>query len=65
MKITEITQPSIQSITESIDSTNNSRFITEDLVGIVEAHQANDWQSYDADSYIQSLLEGKMPWAAK
>lgn len=65
MKINEVTQPSTKAIFESIDATNNSGFLTEDLVGVVKAHQADQWQSYDADSYIKSLREGKMPWAAK
>lgn len=63
MQIKEITQPSTKAIFESIDATNSSGFITEDLVGIVKAHQADQWQSHDADSYMKSLLEGKMPWA--
>jgi hypothetical protein len=64
MKITEVTQSSTKAIFESIDADNNSGFLTEDLVGIVKAHQADQWQSHDADSYMKNLLEGKMPWAA-
>jgi hypothetical protein len=63
MKINEITIPSEKAIFEDIAATNNSGFLTEDLVGVVKAERANQWQSYDADDYVQSLLEGKMPWA--
>ena len=64
MKINEVTIPSEKAIFESIDATNNSGFLTEDLVGVVKAHQADQWQSHDADTYMQNLLEGKLPWAA-
>lgn len=63
MKITEITTFSEKSIFESIDSTNDSGFLTEDLVGVVVADRTNQWQSHDANDYIKNLLEGKMPWA--
>lgn len=65
MKINEVTQPSSKTVFESIDAENNSKFLTEDLVGIVNAHHDDQWTSYDANDYIQSLREGKLPWMAK
>lgn len=63
MKINEVTIPSEKAIFESIDATNNSGFLTEDLVGLVVAERTNQWESHDANDYIKNLLEGKMPWA--
>ena len=64
MKINEVTIPSEKAIFEAIDATNNSGFLTEDLVGVIAADRTNQWESHDADDYIKNLLEGKMPWAA-
>jgi hypothetical protein len=64
MKINEVTAPSEKAIFEAIDATNNSGFLTEDLVGVVAADRTNQWESHDANDYIKNLLEGKMPWAA-
>lgn len=64
MKINEITIPSEKAIFEDIATNNNSGFLTEDLVGLVVAERTNQWQSYDADSFVKNLLEGKMPWVA-
>jgi len=64
MKINEVTTPSEKAIFEAIDATNNSGFLTEDLVGVVAADRANQWESHDANDYIKNLLEGKMPWVA-
>jgi hypothetical protein len=64
MKINEVTTPSEKAIFEAIDATNNSGFLTEDLVGVVAADRTNQWESHDANDYIKNLLEGKMPWAA-
>ena len=63
MKINEVTTPSEKAIFEAIDATNNSGFLTEDLVGVVAADRTNQWESHDANDYIKNLLEGKMPWA--
>ena len=64
MKINEVTIPSEKAIFESIDATNNSGFLTEDLVGVVVADRQNQWQAHDANDYVKNLLEGKMSWAA-
>jgi hypothetical protein len=64
MKINEVTTPSEKAIFEAIDATNNSGFLTEDLVGVVAADRTNQWESHDANDYIKKLREGKMPWTA-
>jgi hypothetical protein len=64
MKVNEITNtPSIQSITEAIEQSNDSGFATADLVEIVKAHRANKWQSFDADVVSETFAKtGKFPW---
>lgn len=41
---------------EEIDGINNTNYLTEDLVSIVETHQANVWsESLDADEFEEHL----------
>jgi len=49
MKITEVTQPSDNTLFESIDADNTTGFATEDLVKIYRSHndQWSDPMSYD------------------
>jgi len=43
MKINEVTISKKQALTEAIDATNDTGFLTEDLVKIVEAEEKNEW----------------------
>lgn len=45
MKINEITMPSDKALFESIDATNNTGFLTEDLVKIVRTEQEGNWSA--------------------
>jgi hypothetical protein len=41
---------------EEIDAINNTNYLTEDLVSMVETHQANVWsESLDADAFEDHL----------
>ena len=61
MKINEIERLEGKELFESIDRENNTGVKTEDLVKIVEAHRANQWQVFesveDFDKHLDSLLE--------
>jgi len=60
MKINEVTQPSDKTLFESIDATNDTGFLTEDLVKIVRTEQAGAWsEPMTADQ----LLEEMDSWA--
>jgi hypothetical protein len=43
MKINEIAKPSDQYLYESLDSNNQTGFLTEDLVRVVKTEQAAQW----------------------
>jgi hypothetical protein len=56
MHITEIITPLTQSLYESIDAVNTTGYLTEDLVSIVHAHNADEWVTCtSASSLIESL----------
>ncbi len=56
MRINEVQQPSDKALFESIDADNNTGFLTEDLVKIVRAHQANEWsEPMTAEQMMESL----------
>lgn len=57
MKITEVTITSAKSLTESIDAGNTSGFLTEDLVKVAQAHEADNWTATDLDGMLQLLEE--------
>lgn len=65
MKITEVLKSNSQSLYESLDQTNDTGVLTEDLVKVVETHRADDWspaltleESIEMDRLI---AEGKFP----
>lgn len=56
MKITEVTQPSDQSLFEQLDSGNDSGFATADLVKVVRQHQTGQWsEPMTADELVAQL----------
>ena len=56
MKINEVTQPSDNTLFESIDKTNNSGFLTEDLVKIYRTEKENKWSdSMDMDELLEEM----------
>lgn len=56
MKINEVTQPSDNTLFESIDKTNNSGFLTEDLVKIYRTEKENKWsESMDMDELLEEM----------
>jgi hypothetical protein len=59
MKINEVTQPSDNTLFESIDKTNNSGFLTEDLVKIYRTEKENKWSN---PMDMNELLEEMDSW---
>lgn len=59
MKINEVTQPSDNTLFESIDKTNNSGFLTEDLVKIYRTEKENKWSD---PMSMDELLEEMDSW---
>jgi hypothetical protein len=56
MKITEVTIPSSKSLFEELDKDNNTGFMTEDLVKVVQTHQTNEWSApMTAEQLLESL----------
>jgi hypothetical protein len=56
MKITEVTIPSAKSLFESLDKDNNTGFMTEDLVSVVQTALTNEWsQPMTANELLESL----------
>jgi hypothetical protein len=56
MRINEVQQPSDRALFESIDTENNTGFLTEDLVQVVRTHQANEWsRPMTAQELLESL----------
>lgn len=55
MKVLEIRRPSAKRLYEQFDSGNQSGFVTEDLVAIAQAHQANKWS--EPQTYEQYMAE--------
>jgi hypothetical protein len=63
MQIKEITTKSTNSLREAL-AQDNTGIVTEDMVNIVRAHEANEWDApVDGDAYLKQLTEGKKPWA--
>lgn len=62
MKITEVEQMSDNKLFESIDSDNDTGFLTEDLVSIVKTHRANEWSkpmtSEEFSAWMESVVNG-------
>lgn len=57
MKIIEVTMTSKQALTEAIDRENDTGFLTEDLVNIVEAHEHGGWTRPVSGDEMMSILE--------
>ena len=54
MKINEVTITNKQALTEAIDATNDTGFLTEDLVKIVEAEEHGAWSKpVPADQFMK------------
>jgi hypothetical protein len=53
MKITEVTQPSEQALFEAIDASNDTGFLTEDLVKIGKAHNGQWSDPVDVDEMMR------------
>jgi hypothetical protein len=63
MKSKEFTQLSGHMLYEALDQGNTTGVSTADLVRVVEAHRDNVWsEPVSAESYLQSLREGKLAW---
>ena len=56
MKINEVKVSSTKSLFEELDKNNNTGFLTEDLVKVVQAHQINEWsEPMTAEQLLESL----------
>ncbi len=56
MKINEVKVSSTKSLFEELDKNNNTGFLTEDLVKVVQAHQTNEWsEPMTAEQLLESL----------
>lgn len=57
MKINEVTITKKQALTEAIAATNDTGFLTEDLVKIVEAEDNNAWSKPVSGDQMMNVLE--------
>lgn len=57
MKINEVTASRKQALHEAIDSTNDTGFLTEDLVNVVEAEKNGAWSKPVSGDELMSLVE--------
>lgn len=57
MKLTEISQPSDQTLTEQIGANNNTGYLTEDLVNVVRAELNNEWSEPLTGDELMKLIE--------
>ena len=57
MKITEVTMTKKQALTEAIAAENDTGFLTEDLVRVVEAHESSTWSKPVSGDQMMSILE--------
>ncbi len=57
MKINEVTITKKQALTEAIAATNDTGFLTEDLVKIVEAEDKNAWSKPVSGDQMMNVLE--------
>lgn len=57
MKINEVTISAKQALTEAIHASNDTGFLTEDLVKIVEAADNNVWSKPVTGDQMMSVLE--------
>lgn len=56
MKITEVTRPRGQALWEALDTDNDTGFLTEDLVRILQAHESACWSpAQTADELIHEM----------
>lgn len=55
MKITEVTRPRGQKLFEALAQDNNTGFLTEDLVNIVEAHEGTWSDAMTADELLAEM----------
>lgn len=54
MKINEVTKTNREALFEELDQNNDTGVATENLVAIVEAHQADVWEDL-TDEYLANL----------
>lgn len=62
MKINEVTQPSNNTLFEAIDNSNNTGFLTEDLMKIYRTEKENKWSE---PTSMEELLEEMDSWDVK
>ena len=56
MRLFEVTELNEQELYETLDRTNDTGFMTEDLVKIVKTHQANEWsEPMTADELLAQM----------
>jgi len=59
MNFNEISQPSDRALYETIDASNNSNFLTEDLVQVVRASQNGKWDTFNSVTEVMESLYSK------
>lgn len=57
MKITEVTTTKSEALIESIDADNDTGFLTEDLVKIVETNESKRWSKPVTGDQLMNLVE--------
>jgi hypothetical protein len=65
MKITEATQPTDKTLFESLDKSNDTGVLTEDLVKVVRTHHNREWTEAmtleESLSVDRMIAEGRFP----
>lgn len=62
MKVFEIRRPSARRLHEQFDPQNHTGFVTEDLVAIAQAHQADKWAG--PQTYEEFIAEDETAYQA-
>ena len=57
MRLFEVTQLNEEELFETLDRTNDTGYLTEDLVKIVQADQANEWSEPMTGDELTKLME--------
>lgn len=57
MRLFEVTNLNKQELYETLDRTNDTGFLTEDLVKIVKTEQANEWSEPMSGDDLMKLME--------
>lgn len=56
MKIKEVTQNEADALYEAIDANNDTGVATEKLVEMVDAHNSDDWTTYNSVSDLMEAM---------